>query len=296
MTTVFVPLLSTVARWFVKTRALMTGIVLASSGVALIVILPIASQLISNYGWRISYIVIGILALVVIVPAAQFLRRDPWQMGLLPQGGNEVKRGSPDLQHGEVSFQGAFHTRQLWLLSGVYFCTYFLFYSISVHIIIHATGQGIPLARAVGIMAMVGVGGIAGRVLMGIVADRMGSRFSMVTSSILMIIALFLLLVAKDLQMLYLFGVIFGFGHGGLATMESPRTAEIFGMRSHGGILGFVFFADTIGGAIGPFLAGYIFDVTGSYSLDFSLCAAIGVIDLILVLLLRPIRSPARNM
>lgn len=295
MTAAFVPLLSTVARWFVKTRALMTGIVLASSGVALIVILPLASQLISNYGWRTSYIIIGILALVVIIPAAQLLRRDPGQMGLLPQGANEVKKNSSDSPHSWLSFREAIHTRQLWLLSGIYFCTYFLFYSLSVHIIIHATGQGISPTKAVGIMAMVGGGGIAGRVLMGIVADRVGSKLSMVVSSMLMIIALFLLLVAEEWQMLYLFGVIFGFGHGGLATMESPRTAEIFGMHSHGVILGFVFFADTIGGAVGPFLAGYTFDVTGSYHLAFSLCAAIGVVDLILVLLLRPIRGLPQN-
>ena len=72
-------------------------------------------------------------------------------------------------------------------------------------------------------------------------------------------------------------------------------TAEIFGMRSHGVLLGFVFFADTIGGATGPVLAGFIFDVTNSYNLAFLLCAVSGVINLILVLLLRPIRGLTRN-
>jgi len=295
MSAALVPLMSTIARWFIKMRALMTGIVLASTGIALMVLLPVASQLISNHGWRISYIIIGILALVVIVLGAQFLKRDPGQIGQLPYGGGEVNAGGSNLGADGLSFREALYTKQLWLLSGVYFCTYFLFYIISVHIIIHATGQGISLTKAVGIMAFIGGGGIAGRVLMGIVADRAGSKLSMVTSSILLIIALFWLLAAKDLWMLYLFGAIFGFGHGGLATMESPMVAEMFGMRTHGVLLGFVFFADTIGGAIAPVLAGYIFDVTGSYNLAFLLCAVIGVVDLILVLLLRPIRGLPGN-
>ncbi len=295
MTAAFVPLLSTVARWFVRTRALMTGIVLASSGIALIVILPVASRLITSYGWRTSYIIIGILALVVIIPAAQFLRRAPGHTGLLPQGFINVQDNNLKVQHGGISFKESLSTIQLWLLSGIYFCTYFLFYSISVHIIIHATGQGISMSMAVGIMAVLGGGGIAGRVIMGFIADRAGSKLAMIVSSVTMIVSLLLLLWAKDLPMLYIFGVIFGFGHGGLATMESPRVADIFGMRSHGTILGFVFFADTVGGAVGPFLAGYIFDITGSYSIDFSLCAVIGIINLVLVLLLRPIRPYPRK-
>ena len=295
MSAALVPLMSTVARWFVKIRALMTGVVLASTGIAMMVVLPVASQLISNYGWRVSYIIIGILALVVIVSGAQFLKRDPGQIGQLPYGSDGVNAGGSNLEADGSSFREALYTRQLWLLSGVYFCSYFLFYVFLVHIIIHATGQGISPTKAVGIMAFMGGGGIAGRVLMGIVADRVGNKLSMVASSTLLVIALFWLLAAKDLWMLYLFGAIFGFGHGGLATMESPMVAEIFGMRTHGVLLGFVFFADTIGGAIAPVLAGYIFDVTSSYNLAFLLCTVIGVVDLILVLLLRPIRGLPGN-
>ena len=170
----------------------MTGVVLASTGIAMIVVLPVASQLISNHGWRISYIIIGILALVVIVSGAQFLKRDPGQIGQLPYGGGEVNAGGSNLEADGLSFREALYTRQLWLLSGVYFCTYFLFYVFLVHIIIHATGQDISPTKAVGIMAFIGGGGIAGRVLMGIVADRAGNKLSMVISSTLLVIALFL--------------------------------------------------------------------------------------------------------
>jgi MFS family permease len=95
--------------------------------------------------------------------------------------------------------------------------------------------------------------------------------------------------------MLFLFGALFGFGHGGIATMESPIVATVFGMRAHGVILGVVFFCDTLGGAIGPFLAGYAFDVTRSYGFAFWLCAILGIIDLTAILLIRPLKRPERG-
>ena len=105
-------------------------------------------------------------------------------------------------------------------------------------------------------------------------------------------LALFWLLVARDTWMLFLFGAVFGFGHGGMATMESPMVANVFGMRSHGVILGLVFLCDTVGGAVGPFLSGYIFDVTNSYRQAFLLCAILSVTSLVAVLCLKPLENP----
>jgi MFS family permease len=287
-----VPILSTVARWFVKMRAFMTGIVLASTGIALMVIVPAAHQAILHYGWRTVYMIIGSVVLIVVVIAAQFLRRDPYQVGKLPYGYDETNTTASGMQTYGLSFKEALRTKQVWLISLVYFCTYFVYHIFVVHMVIYATGQGIPSARAVGIMAFIGAAGIAGRIIMGIFADRIGNKQAMMLSAGLMMLALFWLLGAKELWMLFLFGVTFGFGHGGIATTESPIVANVFGMRSHGVILGLVFFCDTVGGAMGPFLAGYIFDVTSSYRLALLLCTILGVINLITILLLRPLKSP----
>ena len=72
--------------------------------------------------------------------------------------------------------------------------------------------------------------------------------------------------------------------------MESPVVAELFGIKSHGSILGAVSFTFTIGGAAGPVVTGYIFDVTGSYQVAFLLCAALGVVGLVSTAVLRPIK------
>jgi len=159
----------------------------------------------------------------------------------------------------------------------------------------YVTGQGISSSQAIRIMAFLGGAGIAGRTLMGIFADRIGNKQAMMLSAGLMMLALFWLLVARDTWMLLLFGVAFGFGHGGMATMESPMVAKVFGMRSHGVILGLVFLCDTVGGAVGPFLSGYIFDVTNSYRPAFLLCAILSVISLVAILFLKPLKNLQRR-
>ena len=91
--------------------------------------------------------------------------------------------------------------------------------------------------------------------------------------------------------MLYLFAAIFGIAFGGLMASFSPMVAELFGLRSHGAIFGVVFFSGTIGGALGPAVAGRIFDVTSSYQFVFLIFAAVSAIGIILASLLRPISS-----
>ena len=295
MSAVLVPTLSTIARWFVKMRAFMTGIVLAGTGIALMVIVPAANQTILNYGWRTAYVLVGLVVIVIVVIAAQFLRRDPYQVGRLPYGHDRTGPSPSGAGTSGLSFREALRTRQVWLISLVYFCTYFIYNILLVHTIIYATGEGISSAEAVGIMAFLGGSGIAGRMLMGLFADRVGNKQTMVLGAGLMMVTLFWLPTAKDLWTLCLFGVVFGFGHGGMATMESPIVAHVFGMRSHGVILGMVFFSDTVGGATGPFLAGYLFDGTGSYRLAFFLCAILGVVNLIAILLIRPLKNPPRG-
>ena len=88
--------------------------------------------------------------------------------------------------------------------------------------------------------------------------------------------------------MFYLFAVIFGFAYGGLAAMESPIVAELFGLSSHGVIMGVASFGYTVGGAVGPLVAGRIFDMFGGYQIAFLVCAVVGISGIILAWLLKP--------
>lgn len=269
---------------------MMTGIVSAGTGIGLTIMPPIASWLIISYGWRTSFIAIGIIPLVLIILAAQFLKRNPQSIGQLPDGEIEIKQEGSNLEARGLSLREAIHTRQFWMLWVTFFCLGFPTSGILVHIVIHATGLGIPALIAASILTVIGVVSTLGRVIMGSAGDRIGNRSALIISLILVSIALLWLLVGKEVWMLYLFAAIFGLAHSAIVLM-SPMVAELFGLISHGVLTGIIATGLTIGGAIGPVLVGHIFDITGSYQLGFLTCAAASIIGLIPALLLKPTTS-----
>lgn len=284
----YVPLVSTVARWFVKRRGLMIGIVLSGVGIGMMIIPPLATQFILIYGWRTSYVIIGLVALVLIISAAQFLKRDPGQVGQLPYGADEVKAGNLNLEASGLSLQQAVRTRQLWLLWVIFLFAGFGIQAVLVHIVPHAIELGVSAATAATILVAIGGFNTAGRIIMGSAADKIGSKPALIISVILMSVALFWLVVVREMWMFYLFALIFGIPLGGFLALLSPVVIDVFGLRAQGVLLGVVHFGFAIGETIGPVTAGGLFDVTGSYNLAFLIGASIISVGLILTLLVRP--------
>jgi MFS family permease len=288
----WVPIVSTVARWFTKRRSMMTGIVLIGVSIGTLIAPPVASWLISAFDWRISYIIVGSVVLVVVILAAQLLRRDPTRVGQRPYGENEVEKQEYVLETHSLSLREAVHTKQFWLASGMFFGVGFCSYTIMTHIVLHAIDLGISSTIAANILATIGGLSIVGRVVLGGVADRIGNRQVFIIGFILMSASLFWVVPIKEVWELYLFAAIFGFAFGGCATSESPLVAELFGLSSHGLILGAInLLGFTFGAAIGPFIAGSVFDMTNSYQLAFIACAATGIAGLILTIVLKPIKK-----
>lgn len=120
---------------------------------------------------------------------------------------------------------------------------------------------------------------------MGTASDHIGCRKALIICLAILMVSLFVLIRAKAAGMLFLFATIYGFGHGGIFTVVSPLVAERFGTGAHGILFGIILFCGTMGGALGPLLAGWVFDSTGSYGTFFSVLT--GFIFLSLVLILR---------
>jgi len=285
----WVPPVSIVVRWFTKRRNMMTGIAVAGTGIGGLITPLLANWLISTYAWRLSYVILGSIVLVLIVLAAQFLKRDPAQVGQLPYGENGREIHELQLGNSGLSLREAIYTKQLWLVSGLFFCFGFCVFTIMVHIVPHAIELGIPAASAANILAIIGGVSIAGKTIMGAATDRIGTRTGIIIGFILMFAALVWLVAVRELWMLYLFATIFAFGYATMVALMSPIIAELFGLSSVGILLGIVNFAATIGCAIGPVLAGWLFDINGSYQLAFLLSAAVGLIGLIITLFISPI-------
>ena len=286
-----VPINATLARWFTARRSLMTGIVLAGTGVGSFLSPPVANWLIALYGWRLTYIIVGGAILTVLVIGAQFIRRDPATMGQDPHSASAQvkKRLQPDVP--ALSLKEAVGTRQFWLVFILFFCLGFYRLTFLTHLMPHATDLGISAMAAANIMATAGGANVVGRIAMGMLADRVGGRRNFIIGFILMAAAALWLIPANEEWMLYLFAAVFGFAHAGVGTSEAPLVASLFGLRSLGLIFGVIAVAITIGGSVGPVLAGYIFDATGSYQSAFFVCVAIGIIAIIMAVLIKPIKG-----
>ncbi len=269
----------------------MTGILIAGAGLGTMVVPPIANWLIADYGWRTSYVMLGIIASVLIISAAQFLRRDPGQMGQVAYGEDTVKVAGLNLQDRGFSLQQAIHTRQFWIVGALFISHLVGQQAILIHIVPHATDLGISAANAAGILAVIGGLSIVGKVLLSSIGDRIGNKRAIIISLSLASMALLWLLVAREVWMLYLFAVVFGLGYGGMAVLESPMVAELFGLRSHGTLLGMIMAGVMAGGAFGALMAGRIFDITNSYQLAFLISTGLSVTGLILAPLLKPTRK-----
>jgi MFS family permease len=269
----------------------MSGIMKVGTGLGMMAMPLVASGLISTLGWRTSYIVLGALVLVVVLPISQLVRRDPREMGLLPDGDRQPQTEGPILIEEGLTFRQAINTRQLWMVCGFYGVIIFCAQSILVHIVPHALDLGVSASVAAGVAATIGGTSMPGRVIMGFAGDRIGNKRAMAICFLILIIALLWLQATRESWMLYLFAAIYGFSHGGFFALISPLVAGLFGTRSQGTLLGIVIFSGTFCGSISPILTGRIFDTTGSYQLAFLILLALAAIGLILTVLLKPIRN-----
>ena len=278
---VFVPLLSTVARWFVKRRTLMSGIVVCGLGVGSLAIPPLANWLIQTYDWRMSFLILGAAILIINLVAAQFLRHEPAQLGQKAFGENEMKRDEMRRETFSFSLKKAASTRQFWTVFAMFLCFGFCLNALLIHMAPYATDLGISADTAATIVATTGGSSIIGRIVLGTVGDRVGNKKAYLMGLSLFLVSSLLLLLAKEAWALYLFAALFGLAWGDLAAQQSPLVAMLFGLSSHGLIFGVLDLGFTSGSAIGPLVAGYIFDVSHGYQTAFLLSAAISIIGLI---------------
>lgn len=272
MSTHDVVTLSVVARWFEGRRGIMTGVVKVGTAVGQISIPPVLAVLIGWLGWREAVMVLGITAAIVLVAAAMLMRLpvQPAGQAAAPQSGSSYA----EAKSGPI----------LWRLCLAQFLFFPILLTVPFHIVAHGMDMGLSREMAAILLSVSGASSVVGRLIVGTFADRIGGRNAYVLCFVPLILAVSLLIFIDIPWMLYAVIGLYGFGHGGLFTVVSPTVAEFFGMRAHGAIFGTVLFCGTVGGAVGPILAGWVFDTTGAYTIAFATLAAFGVAALVLVL------------
>ena len=270
---VYVVPMSTVSRWFNKKRGLALGLASTGVGLGMIIFAPLATYLITNYGWRIAYLVMGLIAWVAIIPLSRLLKGDPHEVGALPDGVKTRLRRTPDGEESSrltgFSLSQAFRTRSFWLLlyTWVIFAAAVLL--VYTHLVPHITDLGFSAAEAAVVFSLMGVSSIAGRAPVGVASDRIGRKLTAVICILLEAGSMLWLIWAHDLWALYLFVLFFGFASAGFSTSMGALVGDVFSVGKLGAIFGILEFGFGIGAAIGPVVTGFIFDVSGSYYMAF---------------------------
>lgn len=272
MSTASVPIMATVSRWFQKRRGLMSGLVQSGTGLGGFVLSPLAAWIISDWGWRTGYTVMGIIALVGIILSGIFLRRDPKDMGLLPDGAKPGDAAAAAKKPGAkpaapvLTLKQMFVTNQFWIIAGLYFAFGFCRSTFTTHVAPHVQDLGFSLTDAATVVSIISIVSIAGRIGMGRASDTMGIRKAMMISYAVTVVDMIWGLYTRSLWGMYIYAAIFGFGWGAQAVLRYPATASAFGLKSAGLIMGIMgLFENVLGSAIGVWVAGYVFDQVGNY-------------------------------
>jgi OFA family oxalate/formate antiporter-like MFS transporter len=289
---------ATVQKWFVKKRGLALGLVTAGVGAGTLLLAPLSNSLITLFGWRPAYVIIGLLFWVLLTLNALFMEENPEKKGLKPYGWEE--RRGPKAQSGVKESQDwpvkdAMKTGVFFLIISIYFFTNLPIHMVMIHIVPYATDLEISKTFAASALGLIGGISILGRIGLGLVSEKIGWKWGLFLSCLLSGLMLLWLIGVRNLWMLSVFAVVYGFFYGGKITTIPGLIASFFGTRSLGEIIGAIHAVSLTGGIIGPVLGGYIFDRSGSYRIAFLIAALAFLTSAILTLFARPPQRPKKS-
>ena len=269
-----------VTRWFVKHRGLVMGILSSGTSAGQLVIIPLAMELNLAFGWRMSYVWLGVGIAILMIPIAILMRSNPKDIGSQPYGVGEVEASSQTGQSStderRTPLARAMSTHGFWMLALSFFiCGYTTAGLISTHLVAFTVERGIDNMTAAAALGVMGAVNVFGTILSGIVTDRIGRKNPLAAIYFGRGLALLFLLLVTDALRLNMFAVIMGLTYIATVPPTAALTAQLFGRLSVGAIFGVIFMIHQIGAALGAYITGLIFDMTGSYSMGLILGAAL---------------------
>jgi MFS family permease len=281
----YTPLTATTTRWFTRHRSLAVALVSAGLGLGSTTTAPLARWIITNYDWRTAMLVIGDLTWLIIIPVALLVREAPAPAtaGLPP--------APAGADGGELTVAQALRTPQFAALAFTYFACCAAHSGPIFHMVTYAMDHGVSAMAAATVISAAGLASLSGKIVCGLLADRVGAKHVLVAGLALQAVAISLYLTTRELSHFYGVAVIFGFAYGGVMPLYAILVREYFGARTMGTIFGAVGFASTLGMAMGPVAGGWLYDASGSYFWLFIVSCAIGVGAAAIAFTFRPPRS-----
>jgi MFS family permease len=265
------------ARWFDRRKGLALGLLLAGAALGTMVISPLAGALIRWQGWRATFVVLGLLTIVSILATVPLLVESPGACGLGPDGlpAASGREGSQRALSPWTS-RTAIRTRAFWTLLGTWFCCCTSHSGPLVHAAAHAMDVGVSAPWAAAMMGGFGASAFLGRIVLGMVADRIGGRRTLIGALAAQAVLMAAFGGIQGAWVLMAAAVAFGLAYGGVFSQYPVILREYFGATRVGAVYGTAMFVNAVAMASGPFVAGLIHDVTGTYQVPFWVSGAIG--------------------
>ena len=281
MSTAHAPLMTTVSRWFTRRRGLALGILTAGIGGGPLIIAPLSAYLIHTGGWRFAYLILasgaGIILLMALLlkkspentSEIRNVARDNGRASLSGKKAGEFNSGLSD-----HSLREAIGTRSFWQLGVIFLVIGMSAQMVKVHVVPYGESQGMSPLLAATVLSVLSGTSVVGRITMGMASDAIGRRQALAVCVFIEGAMMLWLIGASNVWMFFLFGIIYGYSYGGHGPQLPALAGETLGLKHMGTILGSLNFFWGLGAAVGPVLAGYLLDATGSYSSAFILGAA----------------------
>ena len=286
--------------WFVRRRGLAMGIAFAGVGIGSVTLLPWVQHMIEATGWRTACTAMGIVVLIVLAPINLLLRKRPQDIGVEPDGDAAPTASSakPVSNILDAAWAGtdwtlgrALATARFWWIALGYFCGLYIWYAVQVHQTKYLLDIGFSPNVGVWALGVVSLLGIPGQIVLGHASDRIG-RESIWAISCAGFAICFACLIALKYQPSLLLVYLMVFTQGalgyGLTSVMGAVVLEIFQGAHYGSIFGCIMLAALAGGAAGPWVTGFIHDLTGSYTIAFAIGIGISALSAFAVWIASP--------
>ena len=280
-----VPHVAILSREFPQRRGTALGIAWAGGGVGIVLLVPLAQLLIDRWGWSIAYIGVAMVTALLVIPPVQLFL--PPVSTINPEPPGTTARSATEQNETDWTVRRALRNPAFWLLFIARTLASMGNQVIVTHQIAHAVDVGYATVFAASIFGLMGVISIGGRILFGYLADIMNRQMVFTWVQAISAVGIFALLMLHDTTapwLLYTYAVCYGLGQGSRALVLSAISADIFHGKHFGAIFGYFTFSIGLGGAIGAWLGGFLFDLNRSYKIAFWVSLACLIISVFIVL------------
>jgi OFA family oxalate/formate antiporter-like MFS transporter len=292
-----IPIVAAVSNWFEKKRGLAMSIVMSGYGMGGLIFMPLTSLLIDRYGWSTTYLILGLLMILVQIPLTVLVfRHKPSDLNMSAYGqsaGNDKKPADEKVAE-SFSLKEAMQNSNFWLLVISMSLSILVLSSVMTHAVPFLQGYGFTNQSASNILAFASGMSIPGALLTGYLSDKISTKRLMSIVMLFQAAGVAFLLVGHSSINIILFIILFGAGIESLFILMPLAIQEFFGLKSIGAIYGGVWEFVAVSMAFGPTLTGYLFDVTRSYQLAFLLCLGLIGISITIISLMKKTEKVAK--